>query len=548
MSGSPGPHLLVEVSNVVEFAASTYHTCALTSAGDVYCWGYNASGEVGADSAAQGTCPDNVLDRPGDHPCQPVPTRVAAVSGARHIAVADGRSCAVLADASVTCWGDVADISTWVTGVVAPEGLTLGPSGACAITPQGTLSCSRDVPETRELRDLKAVVLSGASVGPSEERFGCALGTAGDVHCWGDDSYGQLGEPNAQGTLTNPINDVSQIAAMASGACALTADGSVWCWGRNSDGEAGLAPLASPPCGAETCEATPRRVENLPKVVKLAAGGAVTCAVAEDAALWCWGAEYRRAAGAPVRIPGPWEGGELACISGAGNAGAALEEALIGHNFQACEMDQDCTRVSLALPCLHSCGSVSVSKSGSADLVAAIAEVGHTRCDSTASCAPHEVSCAPSSDADVCFQGTCTRMNLETSGCTDACSCLAERSAANAVYQGDCGGPDLWVIAAIDCPRCGAGGAWFVIGNRGDAEFNGPATLSFAAEDPNQAGLVPESQSLELALAPGEVTRAVYVESRGLVTTRMRITGAGDCEPLNDNSNGVTFPAAQACP
>jgi hypothetical protein len=112
----------------------------------------------------------------------------------------------VLADASVTCWGDFADISTWVAGAVAPEGLTLGPSGACAVTPERTLSCSRAALETRSLRDLKAVVVSGVGVG--EERFGCALGTAGDVHCWGDDSYGQLGAPNAQGTLTNPINDV----------------------------------------------------------------------------------------------------------------------------------------------------------------------------------------------------------------------------------------------------------------------------------------------------------------------------------------------------
>jgi alpha-tubulin suppressor-like RCC1 family protein len=128
VQGSSVPHLLLEVSDAVEVAASSYHTCALTRGGDVYCWGYNESGELGVENAPQGTCPTNVLDRPGDYPCQPVPTRVAAVSGARHIAVADGRSCAVLADASVTCWGDVANISTWVAGAVAPGG---GGGGAC---------------------------------------------------------------------------------------------------------------------------------------------------------------------------------------------------------------------------------------------------------------------------------------------------------------------------------------------------------------------------------------------------------------------------------
>jgi hypothetical protein len=125
---------------------------------------------------------------------------------------------------------------------------------------------------------------------------------------------------------------------------------------------------------------------------------------------------------------------------------------------------------------------------------------------------------------------------------------MAERSAANAVYRDDCVGPDLWVIVAMDCISCGAGGARFVIGNRGDATFSGPATLSFEAESADQAALVPEPQSLELTLAPGEVTKAIYVAGRGLVVTRPRITGAGDCQPSNDNSSTVTFPAARACP
>jgi hypothetical protein len=181
------------------------------------------------------------------------------------------------------------------------------------------------------------------------------------------------------------------------------------------------------------------------------------------------------------------------------------------------------------------------------ELAAAYAESGQHLCLQTENCA-HEVSCEPSSDADVCFQGVCTRMSLERSGCTDACSCMAERSAARAVYRGDCAGPDLWVMEAMDCISCGAGGARFVIGNRGDATFSGPATLSFEAEDPDQAALVPEPQPLELTLAPGEVTKAISVEGRGLVVARPRITGAGDCQPANDNSSTVTFPAARACP
>src|SRR6185369_8378513 len=134
--------------------------------------------------------------------------------------------------------------------------------------------------------------------------------------------------------------------------------------------------------------------------------------------------------------------------------------------------DQDCTDVSLDLPCLHSCESVPRSKADSSALSEAIAGVARNYCDPAPSgCAAHAVSCTPTTDKTVCYQGTCTRLNLETSGCIDECSCMAERTAAFAVYRGDCAGPDLWVAASQDCRSCGPGGAWFVIGNRGDAEF-----------------------------------------------------------------------------
>jgi len=539
------PHLLSEVPSAVALAASERHTCALTADGDVYCWGYNASGEIGSESAAKGTCPDYVLDKGGDYPCQPTPRRVAAVSGARQIAVGDGRSCAVLDDGSVQCWGNVDNIASWVAALMAPEGLALGSSGACAIKREGIVSCAGGALEVAGLRDVKALVLASGS---GDDGFACALDDAGVVHCWGDDTYGQLGAPDATGTLTDPLDDVSQIAATSHGACALTTDGSVWCWGKNSGGEAGLAPLAAPNCGPETCQATPHRVESLPKASQLAGGGSLTCAVAEDAAVWCWGASSQRTSGAPQRVPGPWEGGNQQCIAAAAGAAQAMVDASIAFKANGCRTDQDCTSVSLDLPCLRSCELIPVSKQESANVTASLQSIGRSQCDAAPEgCAPHDVTCAATTDVDACVAGVCMRVNPATSGCSDACSCLAARSAAFGVYQGDCEGPDLWVIVAMDCKSCGPGGAWLVIGNRGSKQFSGPATLSFEAENPDEAALVPPAQVLELSLAPGEVTKPIYVESQGEVTTRSRITGVGDCTPANDASNGVTFPAAQMC-
>jgi hypothetical protein len=231
------------------------------------------------------------------------------------------------------------------------------------------------------------------------------------------------------------------------------------------------------------------------------------------------------------------------------NAHRALPDARLQLNSHACATDQDCTHVSLDLPCLHSCESVSVAKQDAAAVTAAFADVGRTYCDTApASCPAHEVECIESDDADVCFQGTCNRVNLESSGCPDVCSCLAERSAAFTAFRGECAGPDLWVATSVACQSCGPGGVWLVIGNRGDTPFSGTAVLSFDPLSPDDATPVPAPRSLELTLAAGELTRAIYIEGSGEVETRPRITAPGDCQPSNDNSGDVVFPAAQSCP
>jgi alpha-tubulin suppressor-like RCC1 family protein len=120
------------------------------------------------------------------------------------------------------------------------------------------------------------------------EGHACLRTRDGLVHCWGDDTAGQLGrgtpgEPSPGAVKVEGLTGVVTIAAGDKHTCALTADKSVWCWGQNSQGELGQASTAAP-------IATPTQVPGLRPVVSLAAAGAHTCVVDGAGQITCWGA------------------------------------------------------------------------------------------------------------------------------------------------------------------------------------------------------------------------------------------------------------------
>ncbi|MCL2449538.1 MAG: hypothetical protein FWD17_11370 [Polyangiaceae bacterium] len=95
---------------------------------------------------------------------------------------------------------------------------------------------------------LVPVAVSGLSSGVSAvavgTSHGCALTTAGGVQCWGDNSYGELGNNSTSGSLVPvPVSGLSSgVSAIAAGyfhTCALTTAGGVQCWGSNSSGQLG---------------------------------------------------------------------------------------------------------------------------------------------------------------------------------------------------------------------------------------------------------------------------------------------------------------------
>ncbi|HQR18044.1 MAG TPA: DUF4214 domain-containing protein [Gemmatimonadales bacterium] len=289
-------------SGVAAISAGAGHTCALMADGTARCWGWNANGQVGDNTSTYRYSPVDVVNLPG--------TLVSIATGNRH-------NCALVQGGGVHCWGagdygqqgDSTNQDHWTptivpgleSGIVA---VGAGGDHACAILGGGAKCWGRN--DNGQLgdgtllqRNFPVGVVGFAAGGTAPPASGaaqsiaagsvhaCALGPAGDVRCWGDNSQGQLGDgtlwsrtvPTAAAWLDQ---GVTALAAGYSHTCALLSGG-VKCWGENSQGAVGD--------GTNLRREAPTDVQGLASgVAAISAGGYHTCALTQAGGVLCWGA------------------------------------------------------------------------------------------------------------------------------------------------------------------------------------------------------------------------------------------------------------------
>ena len=239
---------------VTQAASGEDHTCALTSAGAVKCWGLNEWGQLGSTvTTATNAAPLDV---------QTLGSGVAAIAaGYRH-------TCALTDQGAVKCWGS---------------------GGYGRLGSAAPLAVRNDVPLDVQTLGQGVVAIAAG------EYHTCALTDRGAVKCWGWNMYGQLGSSTNTGTQNanaSPL-DVqtlgSGVVAIAAGqwhTCALTHNGAVKCWGINDAGQLG----STTNLGTGTANASPLDVQTLASgAVGIAAGQHHTCAVFADNTVKCWG-------------------------------------------------------------------------------------------------------------------------------------------------------------------------------------------------------------------------------------------------------------------
>jgi Regulator of chromosome condensation (RCC1) repeat len=203
-----------ELNDVIDFAKGAEHACTLRSDRSVWCWGDNASGQLG----------DGTLQK------RTVPVQVFGLRGAVQIDAGDAHTCALLSTGVIRCWG---------SNQQGQLGIGQFPYAGHDEREEANNPPWRSRPETvRGLGNVAEIALGSEHT--------CARPSDGKVLCWGSNSVGQSGGSTSE-RLSSPtpisgLGRVRHVAARGTETCAHMESSDVLCWGYSPFGDLGAPP------------------------------------------------------------------------------------------------------------------------------------------------------------------------------------------------------------------------------------------------------------------------------------------------------------------
>lgn len=241
------------------------HSCGVTPARTVGCWGNNQSGVAVATAA--------LAPSPGaaDFAEVSVGAYVTGLGGSLPLRL-PGHVCGVKGTGAAYCWGDnfygqlgiagearQTSDPTPVAGGLSFRAVRAGMVATCGLDTGGALYCwGREYART-PLRLGAGLAFESLDMGT---RHGCALTAAGQAYCWGRNASGQLGtgtlaasaEPQAVqgGILFRSVSaagysEHETFESLGAHTCGIGTDQRVYCWGSNAAGQLGTPGTASSP-------------------------------------------------------------------------------------------------------------------------------------------------------------------------------------------------------------------------------------------------------------------------------------------------------------
>jgi alpha-tubulin suppressor-like RCC1 family protein len=327
-------------SGVVDLAAGYAHSCAIVHGGELWCWGSNASGELGDPTLGTssdvpsriGTSADwtavsvggrfdsgpigfSCAIRSGELYCwgknehgelglgsmmtTDTPTRVGTGTDWTDIAVSWTHAHGLRGAGELWSWGEAfaLGLDDDTTDRLAPErvGTALwrevaaGQEHGCGIRMDGSLWCwGNGYAGALALGSSRTYELSPQRVGTGSDWYGlaetCALRTGGALYCWGSNSNGRVGD----GTMIDAFSPVeiaasgyAEVASSILLSFGITTTGALSTWGDNQEGQCGNGAF-----GADVL--MPAVADAGPGWRLVAPGELHGCAVRDDE-VYCWG-------------------------------------------------------------------------------------------------------------------------------------------------------------------------------------------------------------------------------------------------------------------
>lgn len=289
-------------------AAGGGRSCALTSEGRVYAWGFGGGGELGNGGFSNSSTPVEI-DMEGVLSGKVI---TALAAGANHTAV-------LANDGAVYCWG--------VNGFGQ-----IGHGSAFFFQP------------TPAAVDMSGV-LSGKSISAiaAGANHTLVLSADGEMFSWGNGTNGALGNGastdsnipvavDTSGVLSGKI--ITSISCGADHSVALASDGTLFAWGANDHGQLGIGTtvMCNTPVAVNMSGALAGK-----SVVSIQAGGYHTLALTSDGMIFAWGMNSLGALGVgsdvdqpqpgPVDVTGVMAGKSISAIAAGHSHSFALEAA-----------------------------------------------------------------------------------------------------------------------------------------------------------------------------------------------------------------------------
>lgn len=287
------------VDDFVSVSSGIKHSCGLTNAGVVYCWGANTYGQLGNGTLIDSSSPVSVV----------MPAGVIF----RSIDVGVDYSCALTTIGNAYCWGDntasqlgdrTATTRNSPTAVVMPDGVTfdsLSSGGflTCATSTAITAYCwgviktgsSRDDIIRYTIPSLVSLPTGSNAIKSIDAGIAhfCLISSIDIVYCGGYNSHGQLGFGSSDDwSPLRAINISGEVVFMDVTAgnthtCGVTTNSKIYCWGSNEYGQLGN--------GTWLDSNSPQQIyaDSRLSFTSVTLGVQHSCALDTNKTAYCWG-------------------------------------------------------------------------------------------------------------------------------------------------------------------------------------------------------------------------------------------------------------------